>query len=274
MKTFVQLMVVLIDGSYLIYSTYFNSNYLFKTRYPNFSEGGDNYDWSINADFMNIFKHTLKKNLRKLKKEFGVSYKEIIFVRDCLRETIWRLDIYDRYKCDRKSFVKHKNTKLDLGNMFIEIYNEILPKISELTGVNVIKFETAEADDVIFLLSKLFNGDGVEVDIISNDSDFHQLCSDMTHVYDISLKKCCVKNTKNNLLFKILKGDRSDNVKGLRVNRKTFNFKNVVKLLQKRNNLNIFLRNRQLIDGNYIPFNIKKEIMEFYLDKYQTQHVS
>lgn len=261
-------MIILIDGSYLIYSTYFNSNYIFKKKYPKFTEGGDNYDWSMNDNFMNIFKQTLKKNLRKLKKEFNVNYKNIIFVRDCLRETIWRLDIYDKYKCDRKSFVKHKNTKLDLGNMFIEIYNTILPEITKLTGIDIIKFETAEADDVIFLLSKLFNKDGIEVNIISNDSDFHQLCSEMTHVYDISLKKCCIKNTKNNLLFKILKGDRSDNVKGLRINRKNFNFKNVVKLLQKKNNLNIFLRNRQLIDGNYIPYNLKKEIMDFYMDNY------
>ena len=103
---------ILIDGSYLIYCSYFNSSYLYKKKYPKENFNGSD-DISKNDKFLNIFYHILTKNMRKLKKFFNILYSDIFFVRDCLRETIWRLNIYDKYKVDRKTFVKHQNNEID-----------------------------------------------------------------------------------------------------------------------------------------------------------------
>ena len=191
---------ILIDGSYLIYCSYFNSSYLYKKKYPNEKFNGSD-DISKNDKFLNIFYHILTKNMRKLKKFFNILYSDIFFVRDCLRETIWRLNIYDKYKVDRKTFVKHQNNEIDLGNFFMEIYNNYLEDLREKMGFNIIKIEEAEADDTIFLLTKLFTNDNYKITIISNDSDFFQIINDNVDIYDISLKKVELKNDPKNLLY-------------------------------------------------------------------------
>jgi 5'-3' exonuclease len=234
------------------------------------------YDWTKNEQFVEIFISTIKGNFRKLKKNFMVSYKNIFFVRDCLRETIWRLDLYDKYKTDRKSFVKHKNCKLDLGKLFVNVYKKILPELLKIFNFNIIKVDNAEADDVIFLLTKLMTNEAKDVNIISTDSDFYQLLCDKVKMYEISLKEIVINKIpdfnilndenymKNLLLFKILKGDRSDNIKGLHINKKSFNIENIINLTSKKNNINVFIRNRKLIDSNYIPFKIKEKVLSIY----------
>lgn len=266
---------ILIDGSYFIYCSYFNSNYIYRKRYPKFKMT-NNYDWTKNEKFVNIFILTIKKNFKKFKKKFKVSYKNMFFVRDCLRETIWRLDFYDKYKADRKSFVKHQNCKLDLGNLFVHAYKKILPKLMEMFGFNILKVDNAEADDVISLLAKLMTNDKKDVKIISNDSDFHQLLCVKVKMHEISLNEIVINEIpnfnilndenymKSLLLFKILKGDRSDNVKGLKINKKSFNIENIINLMNKKNNINLFIRNRKLIDSNYIPFKIKEKVLSLY----------
>jgi 5'-3' exonuclease len=269
---------ILIDGSYFIYNTYFNSNYIYhKTNNSEkINTSTDNYDWSKNNEFMRIFKNNIKKNLKKIKKKFNVSYNKIYFIRDCLRETIWRNDIYSEYKCDRKSYVKHKNIQLDLGNVFIEIYTNYLPEISKLLGIQIVKVDHAEADDIIYLFTKIIENKGKEVSIISNDSDFYQIVSDNVKMYEISLKEILLNknrklnvlrnNTyiKNLLLLKILRGDKSDNIKGFRISNKCFNINFLLKLMYINDNIDILIRNRKLMDWNFIPFNIKKNVLSIY----------
>jgi 5'-3' exonuclease len=255
---------ILIDGSYLIYCSYFNSSYLYKKQYPK-ETFNSSCDISKNDKFLSIFYHVLTKNMRKLKKFFNIIYSDIFFVRDCLRETIWRLDIYDKYKIDRKTFVKHQNNEVDLGNFFMEIYNNYLEDLREKMGFNIIKIEEAEADDTIFLLTKLFTNDNYKITIISNDSDFFQIINDNVDIYDISLKKVELKNDpKNLLLYKIFKGDRSDNIYGFRINKKNFYLDYILKLLSHPKGNNLYIRNRKLIDLNYIPLKLKKKVLEYY----------
>ena len=268
---------VLIDGSYFIYSTYFNSNYLYKKEFPNFKVT-DNYDWSKNGDFVRIFAANVKRNLRKIKRKFNIPFNKIYFIRDCLRETIWRLNIYDKYKADRKSFVKHQNVQLDLGNLFINIYNNILPDIANSFGIPIIKIDHAEADDVIFLFSKIMVNNGKNVNIISNDSDFYQILSENVKMFEVSMEEVVIEEKdelnvlktsdymKNLLLFKVLRGDRSDNVKGFRVSKRNFNMEYIMNIMDQDDNIKTFVRNRKLIDCNYIPYDLKLEIIQKYKD--------
>ena len=198
--------------------------------------------------------------MRKLK-NFNILYSDIFFVR-VLRETIWRLNIYDKYKVDRKTFVKHQNNEIDLGNFFMEIYNNYLEDLREKMGFNIIKIEEAEADDTIFLLTKLFTNDNYKITIISNDSDFFQIINDNVDIYDILEKVELV--LKNLLLYKIFKGDRSDNIYGFRINKKNFYLDYILKLLSHPKGNNLYIRNRKLIDFNYIPLKLKKKVLEYY----------
>lgn len=255
---------VLIDGSYLIYSTYFNTNFIYKKKFPN-KPIKDNEDLSENKKFMEIFNKIFTKNFRKIKKFFNILYNDIFFVRDCLRETIWRLEIYDKYKMDRQSSVKHQNKDVDLGNLFMVIYNDTIEELRQKMKFNVIKVEEAEADDTICLLSKLMQKDGFEVNIISNDSDFKQLLNDNVNMYDIGMKKKNINDEGQNLLlYKILRGDRSDNIRGFKISKKNFTLSYILDLLKHPNGNNLYIRNRKLIDFNYIPLRLKREVLEYY----------
>lgn len=255
---------VLIDGSYLIYSTYFNANYIYKKRFPK-NKIKENEDLSKNYNFIKIFNQIFTKNFKKIKKFFNILYTDIFFVRDCLRETIWRIEIYDKYKIDRKGFVKHQNKEVDLGNFFMMTYNEILEDLQEKMKFNVIKIEEAEADDTIYLLSMLFIKDGYDVNIMSNDSDFHQLLTNNVNIYDIGLKKVILEGDPSNLLlYKILRGDRSDNIRGFKINRKTYNVDYMLNLLKHPKGNALFIRNKKLIDFSYVPLRLKKEVLKYY----------
>lgn len=216
--------ILLDSSSYSIYKTTAIMKY-WKKSHPTDSEPDIN-----NNGYLDKLYEQYKKSLSILCDKIGINIEEIICVRDCPIEDIWRIKIYKDYKKNRVTKCKDENK---VGPI-IKWLNE---KNKDLFR-NIIRIDHCEADDVIFLmvyLLKAINRDN-EIYVITGDSDYLQINIDYKDVELINPKKMVnfsIKNPKLYLENKILKGDPCDNIPSA---------------IKKRE----IRRNRQLIDLTYI----------------------
>lgn len=268
---------LLVDSSYVSFHRFFSTLIWFSNVYPHV-ETSDDYDWSENETFMNHFDETYMKNLLKFRNMYNIPFENMIIVRDCPRETIWRMNLYPEYKGNRKNTCSYKNKRYNIGNIFRHIYNVLYPKLIEQYGFKLVKVENAEADDVIAVLStKIRNMDKSRlVVIISNDNDYLQLVNEKTLIWSLQNK---LLNTKVDmtadeiLLKKILKGDDSDNIPSIVGNMNEDGLLQLIKdsgklenWLNEHSKKDIFENNRKLIDFNFIPDNIRDNIVNHCIE--------
>lgn len=90
----------------------------------------------------------------------------------------WRYDYWPRYKEDRKR--KKSDDKFDWDTFFVK-YMELLEDFRTHLPIKVISVPGAEGDDIIGTISLETNDD---IEIVSNDKDFLQLCSKRVKVYN------------------------------------------------------------------------------------------
>jgi 5'-3' exonuclease len=214
------------------------------------------------------------KSLLKFKSIYSVPPENMIIVRDCPRETIWRMSIYPEYKATRKNTCSYKNKKYNIGNIFKHIYNKLYPELEKIHGFKIVKVDNAEADDVIAVLAnKLYNQDKSRlIVIISNDNDYLQLVNDKTLIWSLQNKllNSKVETTSQEMLMrKILRGDEGDNIPSIVGN---MSEKDITELIQNRDKFEswlnttdkrkLFENNQKLIDFNFIPDEIRESILE------------
>jgi len=205
---------------------------------------------------------------------YNIPFENMIIVRDCPRETIWRMNLYPEYKGTRKNTCAYKNKKYNIGNIFKHIYHDLYPKIQEQYGFKLIKVENAEADDVIAVLANQIRKIDKNrlVVIISNDNDYLQLVNEKTLIWSLQNKLLNTKvemTAEEILLKKILKGDESDNIPSIVGSMSEQNVLELIKSddklqewLVNNNKSDIFENNRKLIDFGFIPDNIKNNILK------------
>jgi 5'-3' exonuclease len=227
---------------------------------------------------MNHFDETYMKNLLKFRSMYNIPFENMIIVRDCPRETIWRMNLFPEYKGNRKNTCAYKNKRYNIGNIFKHIYNELYPKLIEQYGFKLIKVENAEADDVIAVLATQIRKIDKNrlVVIISNDNDYLQLVNEKTLIWSLQNR---LLNTKVDmtadeiLLKKILKGDDSDNIPSIVGSMSETNIIELIKdssklekWLMEHSKKDVFENNQRLIDFSFIPDNIKQNILNQCLD--------
>lgn len=264
---------LLVDSSYVSFHRFFSTLIWYTNVYPD-EEIDDDYDWSENKIFMKHFDDTYMKNLLKFKNMYNIPNENMIVVRDCPRETIWRMNIFPEYKANRKNTCNYKNKKYNIGNIFKHIYNVLYPQLEKQYSFKIVKIENAEADDVIAVLANKIR----EIDknrlivIISNDNDYLQLVNEKTLIWSLQgkLLNTKVESTAEEILLrKILKGDESDNIPSLIGNMSEKELNEIVKDSRKlgewlnRNpeKSELYLNNRRLIDFRHIPENLKNLIL-------------
>ena len=263
---------LLIDSSYVSFHRFFSTLIWYNNIYQ--KEEDDDYDWSENPVFMKYFNETYMKSLLKFKSIYSVPPENMIIVRDCPRETIWRMSIYPEYKATRKNTCSYKNKKYNIGNIFKHIYNKLYPELEKIHGFKIVKVENAEADDVIAVLAnKLYNQDKSRlIVIISNDNDYLQLVNDKTLIWSLQNKllNSKVETTSQEMLMrKILRGDEGDNIPSIVGN---MSEKDITELIQNRDKFEswlntsdkrkLFENNQKLIDFNFIPDEIRESILD------------
>ena len=269
---------VLVDLSYMVFYRFFSTQIKFLKKYPDF-DWDEEYNWAENEEFITDFEKNFLSSLNRLSNKFRIPDENIIFVRDCPREKIWRLEYYKEYKGTRKNTCKFRNKNLSVGFVFRYTYQVILPKILEERKFHLIRVESAEADDVIgVLVRKIQNSSNFRsVIIVANDNDYLQLVNNSTYIWSLTNKLLNDKikvSPKLELLNKIIHGDVSDNIppcietienyKDREVLQSIIEYPELLKeyLETDEDFKKQFELNRSLIDFNYIPDEIKTAIWE------------
>lgn len=141
----------------------------------------------------------------------------IIFVREGTPQA--RLEMSQEYKGNRK--IKEDDPEYDTkvaAKLLFMNQAKMIYSLLEFFPCHVVKHPNHEADDIIGLLAKSTK-EPDECVIVSNDSDFIQLLSADNPVIQIynPMKKAFVDppTDYDYLVFKSMKGDSSDNIKGI-----------------------------------------------------------
>lgn len=266
---------LLIDSSYVSFHRFFSTQIWYSKQFPD-ENYDENYDWSTNKIFIDRYDKYYLSSIEKIRQRYNIPYENIIIVRDCPRETIWRLDDYGEYKSNRKNTCKFQNKKYNIGNIFKHIYQELYPKLYDDFGIKFIKVERAEADDVIAVITKKIH----ELDsthlivIITNDNDYLQLVNNHVLIWSLQNKllNMKIKDTpEKELLLKIICGDVSDNISSCFDGETILNYSELIDNEKKLKEIletnkkfkDKFIKNRNLIDFNMIPIELKNNILEY-----------
>lgn len=231
-----------------------------------------------NADVdENLLRHMVLNSLRANKVKFSHEYGEFVIAADGRRS--WRKDVFAFYKANRK---RDRDASELNWNLIFESLNKIRDELKTHFPYRVIHIENAEADDVIATLIKNRTNSFEKVLILSGDKDFQQLQQyPNVKQYSPVLKKFIVcKNPDNFLKEHIIRGDTGDGVPNFLsaddclvtgTRQKPISSKKLEAWLSAnpiefctQDMLRGFKRNEQMINFDYIPKEIEKNIMDEY----------
>jgi len=251
--------IILVDMSYYIFNRYYATISWFRRRYENY-DIDDNIE--KNDEFLIAFFRHFDNDMNKLTKKFKTVKSNIIFCLDCSRCEIWRNEIYEGYKMTR---IKKQNFD---SSIFVLFKNYI-----SNNDYIYCEADKLEADDIVYLLQRQINElmDKTPIVIITNDNDYLQMYRKNIIITNMQFKDLTLRITNNpeiELLFKIIYGDKSDNIQKIQIG---LNKEGALKLAMmdekdrdkymiENKLMDKYLLNKTLVDLREIP---KKLIMEF-----------
>lgn len=196
----------------------------------------------------------------------------------CDNKIYWRKEFYPYYKSNRKR--DRDNSGLDWESFFVSL-NKIKAEIIEFMPYQVVDVHGAEADDVIAVLVKELH-QTEKILIVSADKDLSQLqkYSNVYQLNPITKKIIKIDDPEKFLYEHIIRGDSGDGIPNFLSDDDTFVTSKRQKpistvklegwLSQKPEDycdekmIAGFVRNRKLIDFDYIPELIKNNVLESY----------
>lgn len=227
-----------------------------------------------------LIRHMILNTLRMYNTKFKDKYGKLIVVCD---GGSWRRDVYPEYKASRRKNREEGTSGHDWTEVF-RIMNLVREEIKEFMPYEVLCFDNVEADDIIATLVESTQefGQHDDIMIVSADKDFIQLQRyDNVRQFSPMTKKLVSDKDPTSYLFEhILKGDSSDGIPNVLSADDVFTSggrqtpltaKKIAEWALARNTLaesmpseiyRNFVRNRQLIDLEYIPEKIKKVIID------------
>tara|TARA_Y100000996_G_scaffold158452_2_gene122243 strand:+ start:917 stop:1762 length:846 start_codon:yes stop_codon:yes gene_type:complete len=223
-----------------------------------------------------MLRHMILNSLRFNRNKFTEEFGELIIC--CDGRNTWRRDVFPYYKRN------HKESRAASGydwNHIFETLNKIKSEIDEHFPYKVVHLDRAEADDVIAVLAKQWTRDD-KVLILSGDKDFMQLQKyDNVKQYSPVQKKFLRVDNPQEFLFEhIVRGDTGDGIPNCLSKDSTFvsgdrqtpiTKKRLTEWMQKgkvdyKNGDVGFDRNQRLIDFDYIPEDLAKDIVRVFED--------
>jgi 5'-3' exonuclease len=265
---------LIIDTSYFVFFRFYALISYLKLSNKNFC----NENFTIDNEFITRFSNLFEKSIISLlKRHFEITRKKfvnitVIFAIDCCRSDIWRLQLFSEYKANRD--VIRTNDLFD-ARIFEHVYNVLIPSlIRKYSFFRQICNSNAEADDVVAISVRCLNEEpGFQNEkcvVITNDNDYLQLLDQVHSIYNLQGHDLSSKSVggcaKKNMLYKVLIGDPSDNIKGILtrsiVNKLLSKHDDVesiereFKELATEEQLRAFYMNKSLISFDHIPENI------------------
>ena len=209
-----------------------------------------------NAEFLAALERQYLSGLDKLVKLTGVPINQMIMVRDCPIDDIWRIKHYDKYKGSRRE------TKPTTWGPFIKHLNTVMADKFRA----VLRVDNAEADDTIAVITQFLRyvDPRAQVVIVSGDTDYLQLLSPVASSSVSSASSAShgiqIYNPKGwvplsgPVTDKVYAGDRCDGVPSIPLDAP----------------YELVLRNRLLVDFNYIPRKLQDPILSAYCNATNT----
>ena len=226
---------------------------------------------------IDLLRHIALNNILNIKNKVGSTDKVTI----CLDgRNYWRKQVFPFYKQNRK-----KTREKDAFNWdtFHKVFNQLKAEFQENLPYKIIEVDSAEADDLISVLTRRVFTDQ-NVIIISSDKDFIQLHNHKTKQFSPYHKKY-LKNDDYDIFEHVVCGDASDGIPNILSDDDVFvedskrskpirkkqleewkqygllnpdRFCNSVLMLDK------FYRNRLLIDLTKIPEELEESVIKAY----------
>jgi 5'-3' exonuclease len=258
---------IFVDGSYFCFYRYYALLQWWKNAYPD-EIMIDPYQ---NQVFVDKFKKTFIENLKQIPKKLKLD-KDInpimIAAKDCKRENIWRMELFNRYKANRTN---GKEDGFMGGPFFKMVYDEDLFQQGNIKAI--LHHPKLEADDCIAISVKyiLDKYPQCNIYIITSDRDYLQLQSSNVHIFNLAYKNLKSSgDSERDLAIKILMGDDSDNIPSVfpKCGEKT-----AIKCLEddnyfkkKMNNNSEYYKqyelNQKLVNFNNIPKDLQDEFIQ------------
>lgn len=256
--------IIACDASYFVFYRY----YAVKGWYKRACEHDLDVQNALSDNvFVEKYDYTFEKTINDLTKRYKVPHSNLVFAKDCARDKIWRNSLYPPYKSNRDEKTSSFNC-----DIFKHTYNDLVPRLQEKYGFHYILHANLEADDVIALMVARIRelSRKVRIIVITNDNDYVQLYKypnvDIYNLQNKSLKDR-VEDVENYLLYKIIVGDKSDNIKSIG---KKIGDKTAKKMISDSATMQRMLAtdevranfelNKKLIDFTYIPEQYKTEL--------------
>jgi hypothetical protein len=217
--------------------------------------------------------NTIRTYVKKFKAEFGPN---IIIA--CDNKKYWRREIFPYYKANRK---KSRESSGHDWNSIFDCLNKIRDELREHSPYKVIEVDTAEADDIIAVLS-IKHSANEKVMILSSDKDFAQLQKyPNVEQYSPILKKFIKEPLPSAQLKQlVIRGDKSDGIPNILskddvfvegVRQKPITEAKIINWMNQKPEefcteemLRNYNRNEILIDLTRIPENLKQSIIDTY----------
>jgi hypothetical protein len=231
-----------------------------------------------NADIEeDLLRHMVLNSVRAYNVKFKNEFGEMIIA--CDAGNNWRRQVFPYYKANRRK--NREKSEINWTSVF-ETLNKVRDELKDYFPYRVIRVDGAEADDIIGTLAQTYGNTNEKILILSGDKDFVQLQAYMNvQQFDPVQKKWRKTNDVDKFIKEhIIRGDAGDGVPNFLSADDTF----VVGARQKpisqkkldqwlnsdpkefcdEKMLRGYLRNQQLVDLNFIPPDIKKEVLVQY----------
>lgn len=243
--------VVLIDCHNLIFRTLF------------VSENHNKTTGSSDEESYSYWKYLFLKTFTNIINQFKPD--EVIVAMD--ERHSWRKNFYADYKANRK--VARDGSKIDFEKFF-PMLDKFLTDLTEtLTNCKWIKVNECEGDDIIAIATKVLKDK--KITIISTDRDLNQLLKNKNvKQYDPVKRKYTESLNPNvDLEVKIIMGDKGDNIPAIKPRCGIATAATIVsngtldELLESSEEIKKnYIRNKMLIDLEFIPQNIQNDIAD------------
>lgn len=256
-------------------------NAIFRTLYTATTQ---NTQHKVEDDTFAFFKFLYIQNLIRLIEHFEPTI--VIIAMDARMN--WRRDVYVEYKAQRKA--ARDNSKIDFDKFF-PVLDVFIKDLKEtFSNIRFMHIDKCEGDDIIGVVAKEYHERGISSIIVSTDRDMYQLQRyKSVKQFDPYKRKLAISlNPLVELECKIITGDKGDNIPAIKPKCGPVTAAALIKkdyILQitelehelnegkiqeyqltpeqkeGRTHYKNYLRNRELIDFEYIPNHIRTMIL-------------
>lgn len=195
-----------------------------------------------------VIRHVSLDSIRQYRQKYK-KYGDLII---CCDNGSWRKEAFAYYKAHREFDRQQSFMPWDV--IFSSI-RQLQEDLREYFPYRVISVPTAEADDLIAILTRELTADGQEVMIVSSDNDFKQLQAypGVRQYSPILKKELKVADPHRYLREHIIKGDKGDGVPNIRSDDDTFVMKKRSKPITEK-----FLEEYMTKDLKYFDDELKR----------------